>query len=58
MFAVSLAGHRTDLMPDNEEESQEVNEPMPQATQEDQETIDNDNYDDQCASENLQVDMA
>ena len=28
-------------MPDNEEDPQEINEPMPQATQEDQETIDN-----------------
>ena len=31
----------SDSMPDNEEEPQEINEPMPQATQEDQETIDN-----------------
>ena len=29
------------LMTDNEEEAQEINEPMPQATQEDQGTIDN-----------------
>ena len=31
----------SDSMPDNEEQPQEINEPMPQATQEDQETIDN-----------------
>ena len=31
----------SDSMPDNEEEPQEIKEPMPQATQEDQETIDN-----------------
>ena len=31
----------SDLMPDNEEEPQEINEHIPQATQEDQETIDN-----------------
>ena len=31
----------SDLMTDNEEEPQEINEPMPQATQEDQGTIDN-----------------
>ena len=31
----------SDLMMDNEEEPQEINEPMPQATQEDQGTIDN-----------------
>ena len=31
----------SDLMPDNEEELQEINKPMPQATQEDQEIIDN-----------------
>ena len=31
----------SDSMPDNEEQPQEINEPMPQTTQEDQETIDN-----------------
>ena len=31
----------SDSMPDNAKEPQEINEPMPQATQKDQETIDN-----------------